>query len=134
MNFNIIEGQASRLSADDFEAFKWDYLNSEMTTHEVRLKYGLSKKEYSKITNEIRKELGIRCRPHTRAKNYYKNGNRWDIVRTNNYHTRHYGSLRCEHFSEKDMKKIIKKCRKMNWEYTSCTKYINGLRKRGRLL
>lgn len=124
MIFNFIEGQYSRLSKEDYEGFKDDYLHSELSTHQVREKWGLSKKEYSLITKEIRDELGIGCRPFTKAKNFYKVGNSWHILKTINHKTIIYGVLPFEEYDENDMVEIVKKCKNMDWEYTLCREYL----------
>ena len=127
MNFNFVEGQYSRLSEENFEEFRDDYLHSELSTQEVREQWGLSKREYAEITREIRNELGLKSRPFTRAKHFYKKGNQWHIIKTRNKERTYYGSLPCSRFSEDEMKDIVKKLESYDWKYTSCQRFLREL-------
>ena len=127
MNFTTVEGQYSRLSEENYDDFKQDYLHSELTTHQVREKWRLSKKEYSSLTKKIREELGIKCRPSTIAKNFYKIGNNWHILKTIDHQTIFYGSLSCKIYSEKDLVGIVKRLKEWNWNYELCRAYLSEL-------
>ena len=57
MNFKISSAPDKRLSEEDYQKFKDDYLNSSLTWHELRKKYKLSKKEHSETCKEYEWDL-----------------------------------------------------------------------------
>ncbi len=128
MEFKVIDGTSPLLTEIEFKSFREDYLTSDMTTNDVRLKYGLSKKQYSDITKKIREEEGIDCRPYSRAKHFYKHNGRWYVIKTTKKERIYFGSLPCIDFSKQDMEQIVKKMAKMRWEYTRCKEFLQCLR------
>ena len=75
MNFNVVDGTDEILPREKLSAFEADYLNSELKSVEVRMKYGLSKRQYSEITREIRERYGLIRRPYAQSKHFYQWGN-----------------------------------------------------------
>ena len=130
----IIEGEYSRLPLELYEKFKNDYLTSPLTSDEVRKKYGLSEKEYSQLTKPIRDELGIKTRPYPNSKYFYRQGNRWWIVKSINGERIIFGSLPTSFFSEDDMVKVIKNLKKMGWTPTLGKEYIEELNNKCHLI
>ena len=127
MNFNIVEGDYEVLSDEELSAFEADYLNSEMTSVEVRLKHGLSKKQYSRISKEIRERHGLLRRPYAQSKHYYKQGNRWIIIKTNKMERIYLGSLPCSVYTKTDVESIVRICKKMFWNIDKCVELIQVL-------
>lgn len=130
MKFNIIEGNSSRLSEEEYNSFVEDYLESNLTSNEVRLKYNLSTKEYAQLTKKIREQQGISSRPYPNCRYFYKQHNRWQIIKTVNHQRLCFGSLPVSEFSEEDMEEIINTLKEMEWDFVLCEQYITELNSR----
>lgn len=127
MNFDVIDGNFEVLSKERLVEFEADYLNSELKSVEVRQKYGLSKKQYSRITQKIRDKYGLLRRPYAQAKHFYQQGNRWVIIKTNRKERVYIGSLPCDVFSKEDIVNIVEKCKEMSWNIDKCVNLIKVL-------
>ena len=127
MNFNLIEGNYIDLPSEKLPDFEKDYLDPSLKSEEVRKKYDLSKKQYSRVTQAIREKYGLIRRPYAHAKHFYRQGNRWYIFKTTKNERIFYGSLPVSMFSETDMETIIKKCRKLSWNIPECMNLIQTL-------
>lgn len=127
MNFRVISAPERRLPDELYEDFKDDYLNSTLNYNELRAKYDLSKKEYGEVATRIKKEEGISHKPFNKAKYYYRNFHKWNIVKRVNGRNVLFGTLPMSKFSEKDIKRIVKQCKEWRWDYEKCTRYINSL-------
>ena len=127
MNFNIVEGEYEILSKDLLQSFELDYLNSELKSVEVRAKYGLSKKQYSTITQKIREKYGLLRRPYSQSKHFYQQGNRWIIIKTNRKERVVIGTLPADVFSKDDVKEIVQKCKDLLWDIDRCAELLQVL-------
>lgn len=126
-NFRTIENYEPQV---DYEEFKEDYLNSKLNYTEIRKKYDLSKKRYSRLAERVRLEEGLECRPrHIKARNFYDMGSRWQVIKTIDKKRMVMGSLPKSYFSKEDMVKVVEKCEKLGWKYTSCERYLRRLNK-----
>lgn len=124
MNFNIVDGNYEVLSKERLSAFEADYLNSELKSVEVRKKYGLSKKQYSRITQKIRDKYGLLRRPYAQSKHYYLQGNRWIIIKTKKKERAYIGSLPADIFNKDDIEIIVETCKDFAWDFERCSEYI----------
>jgi hypothetical protein len=120
MNFNVVDGTDEILPREKLSAFEADYLNSELKSVEVRMKYGLSKRQYSEITREIRERYGLIRRPYAQSKHFYQWGNRWHIIKTNKRERVYIGSLPTDVFSKSDIEAIVEKCKELAWNVDEC--------------
>ena len=127
MNFNIRDGVYEALPKEKFPDFEADYLNSELKSIEVRRKYGLSKKQYSEITQVIRDKYGLLRRPYAQSKHYYLQGKRWIIIKTNKKERVYIGSLPADVFSKEDIEIIVETCKELAWDIDRCTEYLGVL-------
>ena len=127
MNFNVVSGDYSILSEDKFDEFKADYLNSDLSSNEVRLKWNLSKKQYSRVTKKIREELGLLKRPYRESKHYYENKTCWSIIKHINQEKVYFGSVSKSKYSEDDVKQIVAHCKSLDWDKEKVYEYIGGL-------
>ena len=120
MNFNVVDGTDEILPVELLSSFEEDYLNSELKSVEVRLKYGLSKRQYSEITRDIREKYGLLRRPYAQSKHFYQQGNRWIIIKTNRRERVYIGSLPVDVFSKSDVEAIVERCKEMAWNIDEC--------------
>ena len=127
MNFHLVEGKYESIAIDELSDFERDYLNSELNSTEVREKYGLSRKQYSLITQRIRDKYGLLRKPYAQSKHFYQQGNRWHIIKTIKNKRIRFGSLPADVFSKEDMEIIIEKCKKMQWNVDKCMNLIESL-------
>ena len=127
MNFNVIDGTDNVLSLEQLAAFEADYLNSELKSVEVRMKYGLSKRQYSEITRDIREKYGLLRRPYAQSKHFYQQGNRWIIIKTNRRERVYIGSLPVDVFSKSDVECIVEKCKELSWNVDECVNLLEVL-------
>lgn len=127
MDFNIVEGCYEILPEKDLLNFELDYLNSEMKSVEVRKKYGLSKRQYSIVSQKIRDKYGLLRRPYAQSKHFYQQGNRWIIIKTNRKERVYIGSLPVDVFSKSDVEGIVEKCKELSWDIDECTNLIEIL-------
>ena len=127
MNFNLVSGEYEVLSKELLCAFEDDYLNSSLTWIEVRHKYNLSKKQYAELAQSIRDKYGLVKRPYANAKNYYLQGNRWCIIKTNNKVRTYFGSLPADVFSREEIEIIVEKCEELQWNVDDCMNFLQSL-------
>lgn len=127
LNFRVVEGSDSRLSDKDFLLLKEDYFHSPLNSNELRLKYGLSKREYMETCKQIRDEENILIRPRKSAKHFYRFKDKWYILKTTKNERRYFGSLPIGRFSEDDMMEIVNQLKKMEWDVDECRNYIRSL-------
>lgn len=127
MNFNVINGDYEILSKELLCDFEADYLNSRLTAVEVRKKYNLSKKQYAELAQKIRDRYGLVKRPYPNAKHYYRQGNRWCIIKTHNKIRTYYGSLPVDVFSKEEMDVIVEKCEELQWNVDDCIDFLQSL-------
>ena len=69
-NFKIIEGDYSTV---DYETFKKDFMNPDILAGDIRKKYGISPKNYRKLSHQVYEEEGISRKPsrsHSILKHY----------------------------------------------------------------
>lgn len=127
MNFNVVDGTDEFLSKEKMAAFEEDYLNSELKSNDVRLKYGLSKRQYSEIAQQIRDKYGLIRRPYAQSKHFYQQGNRWIIIKTNRRERVYIGSLPVDVFSKSDVECIVEKCKELSWNVDECVNLLEVL-------
>ena len=127
MKFKVIDGTEEWLPKNLFPAFERDYLESSMTSVEVRKKYNLSKKQYSILTQTIRDKYGLLVRPYPNSKNYYQQGNRWVIIKTINNERVYFGSLSVDVFSREEIEIVVERCREMGWNVDKCVEFLKVL-------
>ena len=127
INFNLVSGDYEILSREELSAFEDYYLNSPLTSVEVRRKYDLSKKQYSILAQEIRDKYGLVKRPYPNSKHYYRQGNRWCIIKTSNKVRTYFGSLPADVFSKEEIEVIVEKCEEMQWNIDKCMDLLNAL-------
>ena len=127
MNFNIVSAPEQRLTADTYKQFKDDYLHSTMTYHELKHKYGLSKKEYGETIKRIKAEENITYKPVNNAKHFYDVYGKYRVIKRCNGKNVLFGTLPKTKFSEQDMINIVNKCKEWRWDYEKCTRYIKSL-------
>ena len=127
MNFNLVNGDYEILSKELLCDFEDDYLNSSLTAVEVRHKYNLSKKQYSILAQKIRDKYGLVKRPYPNAKHYYRQGNRWCIIKTISKVRYYFGSLPVDVFNEEEIEMIVEKCEELQWNIDECIDYLKSL-------
>ena len=127
LKFRLVEGDYTDLPIEKVRDFERDYLNPSLTSHEVRMKYGLSKRQYSRVTQKIRDKYGLIRRPYAQSKHFYRQGNRWYIIKTIRNERILFGSLPTAVFSKDDMEIVIDKCRDMSWNIGECIDLIQSL-------
>lgn len=124
MNFNVIDGTDVILPDELFPRFETDYLESHLTSVEVRKKYNLSKKQYSILTQKIRDKYGLLKRPYPNCKHYYRQGNRWVVKKTIEGEIIYFGSLPIDVFNADEMDCIVEKCKEMHWNIDKCKELL----------
>jgi len=121
MNFRIL----SNVPLDiDEEAFEAEYLHTTISNDDLRKKYELSKKQFSEITQRIKKKHGLPRRPNTFGKHYYFNGYGYVISIIRNGKKLYMGLVH----TEKLAKKCVNICDELNWEVDKCRPVIEELK------
>lgn len=111
MNFKVVEN--SRPDYDVEEVIK-DYLNTELSTIEIKQKHKITTKKYTKILNEIKKRgLPLRNAKHNSRKCKYYSfiQGYWVVKRIFNQKTYYFGKYR----SEEEAKARVNELRENNW-------------------
>lgn len=124
MNFVVIENKQSEIDVNSFEE---EYLNSDIMNEDLRVKYGLSKLEFRKLTQKIKQKVGINRRPNITAKYYYKHCNAWVIHRKINGELIYFGRIPFE-MGEDTLNQALKICERHNWDCTLCRPLIQELK------
>lgn len=128
MNFKISSAPDRRLSEEDYQKFKDDYLNSSLTWHELRKKYKLSKKEHSETCKRVKAEEGISIRPCLIAKYFYRTGNSYQIIKRINGVNVVFGTFSSSKFNETDLKRIVETCKEYEWDLDKCKAFIEKVK------
>lgn len=124
MNFTIVENAESNLNVKDFEE---EYLHSSIMNEELRVKYDLSKKNFQKITQEIKDRHGYSKRPTINGKHYHSHNGGWVISRKQNQKLRYYGRIP-HSMGEECLNKALELCEENNWDYEKSKKAIQELK------
>ena len=124
MNFIIVENKTVDI---DYNSFEEEYLNSTIMNEELRVKYGLSKHEFTKLTQKIKQRIGVKRRPNLAAKHYYEHCNAWVIHRKINGELYYFGRIPFSMGSEV-LNKALNICEKNNWDCNICRPLIEELK------
>lgn len=111
IKFHIIENSEPDYNLE--EVIK-DYLNTELSTTEIKQKHKITTRKYTKILNEIKKRgLPLRNTKHNslNCKYYYFNKGYWFVKRVFNQKTYYFGTYK----SEEEAKARVKELRENNW-------------------
>lgn len=123
MNFNVIEGDYACLE-DIHDAFCEDYLwSNELSTIEIRKKYGLSFKEFWEFANTVKKEYGFSKRPVKReGRYYYRRKYGWAIQKKVGDALLYFGFVP----SEEIAKQVVELCINSEWDINTCSEIVSN--------
>ena len=124
MKFRVIDG-FDRTFEDIYDDFEKEYLTSQITNDDLRRKYELSKKDFSRLTRLIKSNNGIDRRP-CRTKCYYINQYGFTLARKINGEIRYGGWIPFS--KEYLLKEAIQICEKLHWNSDKCKKAIMELK------
>jgi hypothetical protein len=122
--FRVIENKGLDIDLDSFEE---EYLHSDIVNETLRIKYNLSKKQFSELTNEIKNRLGVTRRPNLTAKHYYINNDAWVIHRRIGGVLYYYGRIPFS-MGKNILFKALLLCEENNWDCELCRKAIKELK------
>lgn len=128
MKFTIVEGKYADLE-DIKEDFTQDYLfSSRLSNPELRKKYKLTHGEFKELTEQIKKEHGVKRRPirAVEGKYYYKYMGRYYIRKSVNGVLTYFGMLN----TEKQAQKAVEECIKAKWDEKKCRRIIKKIKER----
>ena len=127
MKFNLIESNYINWEEihDDFAD---DYLFSELSNNEIRLKYDMSHKEFSEFSQFIKAEHNITRRPFWKhrkggCKYYYPTHNGYQIRKTINGEDTYIGFVH----TEKLAKKLVLLFIDLAWDLMACKKVYSNM-------
>ena len=127
MNFKVIDGYDDDFE-DIFDDFEKDYLNSQETVEELRNKYELSKRNFTRLTRMVKSKHGLSKRP-SRGKHYHFNQNGFEILKKRNGELIYCGWIP---ISQKELVPIaIEICKKLQWDSEKCKRAIKELKHEG---
>lgn len=121
MNFRILSNVQLEINEEEFEA---EYLYTNISNDDLRKKYELSKKQFSEITQSIKKKHDLPRRPNTFGKHYYFNGYGYVISIIKNKQKLYMGLVHTEELAQK----CTKICDELNWEVDKCRPIIEELK------
>lgn len=124
MNFIVIENKPLEL---DYLSFEDEYLHSDIMNEDLRVKYGLSKLEFRKITQRIKQKVGVSRRPNISAKYYYCHNNAWVIHRKIDGELIYFGRIPFG-LGEDVLNQALSICELNKWDCTICKPLIKELK------
>ena len=124
MNFNLIE-EAYVDVEEIYPDFKADYLGTNIHSNDLRLKYGLSHKDFWDLAREVKQEVGLRKRPIGYVpKYYYKVRSGYIIQKRYDRNMIYLGFVP----SERIAKQMVKLCKNHLWDIDVCKNIIHNWR------
>ena len=122
MNFTIVDGvrPAYEEIHDDFIQ---DYIfSTDLKNNEIRLKYGLSHKEFKELSDMVKEEFGVSRRPIriTGCKYYYKHKHGFHIQKTIDNVVYYLGYVTSEDVAIE----IVEKCKNVSWNIGECRQIV----------
>ena len=123
MNFRVVDGKYS--DETKFDSFEKDYLNPNITSTELKDKYGLSKGIFNQWRNIVREKHGLKRKP-VPAKYYVEDKSAYVIRKLINRKTTYIGRIP----KEKGLQGVntaIECCKELDWNVDECRKTIKEL-------
>jgi len=122
MNFRIVEGVQDDFSNiyDDFER---DYLDTALINDELRKKYDLSKKNFQKLSSEVKQKHGLKKRP-SRPIYYYKHNTGYYISKKIDGKRHYIGHVPTEELAIH----AVEVCKMLNWNVVTCRLAVKELK------
>lgn len=126
INFNIIEGEQDNIN---YDKFKNDFLNPNMTINDLIKKYHISKNKYSKLRAKICDETGLKSKPSinnnkrllsTDTDYIHKHRGKFAIIKSFNKKRYYYGTY--------DNLEVAKKIRDKLVEYSWDKTQLNAIK------
>ena len=123
MNFKVVEGDYHRLE-DIHDEFCNDYLwDNELSTIEIRRKYGLSFKEFWEFASIVKQEYGLSKRPVKReGRYYYRRKYGYAIQKKVGDALMYFGFVPTEEIA----KQVVELCINSEWDINTCSEIVSN--------
>lgn len=119
MNFTIVDGYTDTFD-EIYTDFERDYLTTSITCDELRRKYDLSKKKFSKLTRMIKQDKNLAKRPVS-SKNYYRHcDGAYIISKKIDGKVVYFGRVSTEELA----KRCVEICNMLEWDLDICRSVI----------
>lgn len=113
-NFNFIEN-----TPVNYDLFKKDYLNKELTVAQIREKYGIGERTYQHFRKQVENDTGFSrkrskmIKKGREPKYYHKNAlnNNWTVRKRSKKEDIYFGA----YSNEKKAKEVVEFLKKHNW-------------------
>lgn len=118
MNFNIVDGKYADLDSI-YNDFVEDYVfSTELKNNEIRVKYGLTHKEFKELSDMVKADYGLSRRPIkiTGAKYYYEHKHGFHIQKTVDNVINYIGFVPTEDLAIE----VVEKCKNASWDVDVC--------------
>lgn len=127
MNFKIVDG-CEKTFEDIYDDFEQEYLHTTILNDDLRKKYELSKKDFTRLTRLVKENNRIEKRP-TSKKGFYKSNHGFNLSKKINGKI-HYGGWIPE--SQKGLlQEAVEICENLKWDSEKCKKAIKELKYEG---
>lgn len=125
MKFRVIDGWENTFE-DIYDDFEKEYLTSRIRNDDLRRKYELSKKDFSKLTRLVKSNNGLSRRP-CRTKCYYHSSHGFTLAKKINGEIRYGGWIPIS--KEYLLKEAVQICERLQWNSEQCKRAIMELKK-----
>ena len=125
MKFNIIDGY-DKTFEDIYDDFEDEYLHSNILNEDLRKKYELSKKDFSRLCQLIKSNNGLSKRP-SHARHYYKTHHGFNLAKKVDGEIRYGGWLPTS--KAYLLSEAVKLCEKLSWDSEKCKIAVKELKK-----